>query len=114
MKLGEWQIGNRVFAPRLIPTLLASFMLTVLLCLAIWQLQRAEWKAGLIAEWQEKTQKPMIEELPPAGRSREAVYRKARLIGKFQHEKSVELYPRMRDDQQGFELITPLKLISGQ
>ncbi|MBI3418656.1 MAG: SURF1 family protein [Proteobacteria bacterium] len=105
---------EKAFAPRLLPTLLTLFMLAVLIGLGTWQLYRAEWKGRLIAEWQTQSAKLALEELPPPDQSGTVTYRRARLLGKFQHEKSLMLSPRVKNDREGVELITPLKLLTGE
>jgi len=42
------QIGNKIFKPGLIPTIVTLLILPILINLGFWQLDRAEEKRGLI------------------------------------------------------------------
>jgi len=46
--------GRRRFRPRLWPSLITATMLATLLAMGSWQLERLEWKRGLIAEMTER------------------------------------------------------------
>jgi surfeit locus 1 family protein len=108
------KIAGRVFTPHLLPTLLTVLMLAVTLGLGVWQLHRAEWKGRLIAEWEAQSQKPQIDELPPAGQRDTIKFRKTRLVGRYLSDKSIQIIPRAREGHAGYELITPLKMLSGE
>jgi surfeit locus 1 family protein len=102
------------FAPKLVPTLLTVVMLATNIGLGVWQLQRAEWKGKLIAEWQAQAENPPIDELPPASQADTVKFAKARLIGKYLHDKQVIIIPRAYQGKTGYELITPLQMMTGE
>jgi surfeit locus 1 family protein len=108
------KLAGRIFAPKLAPTLLTVLMLFTLISLGVWQLQRAEWKGKLIAEWQQQQKNPPIDELPPVKDTESVNFRHVKLLGRFLHDKSVEISPRTMGNLQGYELITPLKLMDGE
>jgi surfeit locus 1 family protein len=114
MKNPELHVGKAVFTLRLVPTLMTAVMFAVLIALGCWQLHRAEWKGTLIAQWEAQKDLPAIEDLPPADKSAEAVYRKVKFMGKFLHDKSVQLGPRAAGGMKGYELITPFRYITGE
>lgn len=49
----------------LVPTLMVAVMVPVMIGLGFWQLQRAEWKAGLLAELAAGRDLPRLEIAPP-------------------------------------------------
>jgi surfeit locus 1 family protein len=114
MKNPEFRLGRAVFTLRLFPTLMTVAMLAGLIVLGVWQLHRAEWKGALIAQWEAQKELPAVEDLPPPDKSGDAVYRKAKFMGKFLHDKSVQLGPRAHNGKKGYELITPFRYITGE
>jgi surfeit locus 1 family protein len=110
----EFRCGKAVFTLRLVPTVMTVAMFVVLIALGFWQLHRAEWKGALIAQWEAQKELPAIEDLPPPDKSAEAVYRKVKFMGKFLHDKSVQLGPRAQNGMKGYELITPFRYITGE
>lgn len=101
-------------APKLIPALMTLVMLIVLVGLGAWQVQRAAWKHQLIADYHAQVEKEPLIALPPAESSAGAIYRQAALGGKFQHHQSIQLRPHTLDGKQGYQLVTPLKLYTGE
>ncbi|KAI3622127.1 surf-family protein [Moniliophthora roreri] len=78
--------------------------------LGIWQLGRLKWKINLIDELQEKL------ELPPLSLPNkinlsvipEFVWRKVSVKGKWDHEHTMLLSPRVREGVHGAHVVTPL------
>ncbi len=98
------------------PILLALLALTVaVLCgLGVWQIQRHQWKQGLVAERTARLAAPPLEApaalaLPPA----EVAWRRAHLVGTWDHSRSMVLANRVRYGIKGEELVTPLIPASG-
>ncbi len=50
--------GKRRFRPQLWPSLTTALALAVLVAMGNWQLERLEWKRGLIAEMTERIASP--------------------------------------------------------
>ncbi|KAH0590988.1 hypothetical protein H2248_001100 [Termitomyces sp. 'cryptogamus'] len=104
-----------VYKPRreslITPTmLLIGFIPVFTFALGTWQLQRLKWKVNLIDELEEKLQ------LQPLSLPRrinlsaipEFVYRKVSLRGKWDHDHTLLLAPRVREGVHGVHVVTPL------
>ncbi|KAG2022981.1 mitochondrial protein required for respiration [Coprinopsis cinerea AmutBmut pab1-1] len=78
--------------------------------LGTWQLKRLKWKINLIDELEEKLQlQPLA--LPPKINLSvipEFVFRKVLLKGKWDHEHTMLLSPRVREGVHGVHVVTPL------
>lgn len=91
---------------------LAALAFAVLIGLGVWQIQRLEWKQGLLAEVEAQLAQPpqpLPEDIDPA----QWAFRHASVTGVFLHDREMVLRPRVRDGQAGVELVTPLKRVSG-
>lgn len=95
------------FRPLLWPTVIALPMLAVLIALGLWQLDRREWKLGLMAEIEERLAAPeaALADLP-AGAS--VAYRRAAATGRFDHAKEVFWLAPGPGGEPGYHVITPL------
>ncbi|KNZ75035.1 Surfeit locus protein 1 [Termitomyces sp. J132] len=90
--------------------LLIGFIPVFTFALGTWQLQRLKWKVNLIDELEEKLQ------LQPLSLPRrinlsaipEFVYRKVSLRGKWDHDHTLLLAPRVREGVHGVHVVTPL------
>jgi surfeit locus 1 family protein len=94
-------IGFTIFA-------LAAFAL--LIGLGVWQLQRLQWKQGLIAEIETRTKAPPIglaEALALARNGDDPSYLHLHVAGRFENDKERHLYG-IADGAPGWHLITPL------
>ncbi|MDP6708991.1 MAG: SURF1 family cytochrome oxidase biogenesis protein, partial [Alphaproteobacteria bacterium] len=97
------------FRPTLLPTLMTLPALLVLLGLGGWQLQRLEWKEGLIAERQARLAAAPIA-LPPRFDAAPLAHRRVHLAGTFRHEAEIHLGARVHKGISGIEVLTPLRL----
>lgn len=97
----------------LAPSVMTALALPVLLGLGYWQLQRLEWKNGLIAAISERTR------LAPIGLEEALARRKVRgdveyvrvsARGRFHHDKERFLYHPEQQRGPGFHVYTPLEL----
>ena len=99
--------------------------------LGTWQVQRLEWKKGLIRDLEAKTQGhiiPLPENILDPGKIKELEYRRVFVEGKFDHTKEIFLGPRPLTksgphtgggmmtigSKTGFQIITPFILTSGE
>jgi surfeit locus 1 family protein len=100
----------RVFRPRLIPTLIALPFFLTLIGLGSWQLERREWKLGLIADMEARLAMPPapLSELLPLGPA--AAYRPVMAVGVYRHDKEMPLLARTYHGQNGVQIVTPLLL----
>ena len=106
-------MGNRELLKLTIATLAG---LAVLVGLGVWQLQRLEWKEGLIARIEARTERaPMsLEEATELDRGgRNLSYHPLRVEGSFHHARELYLYAISLDGQPGWHVITPLEMVDG-
>jgi surfeit locus 1 family protein len=126
------------FRPTLWATLVALPLLATLIGLGVWQLQRLEWKEGLIALRAERVVSPALDlvtrsrldrytdrgmfdlRLPPeSGIATIAAdlatfeYRPIRVAGRFQHDRTLRLVSRTLTGHVGEHVVTPLELVQG-
>lgn len=91
---------------------LAAVAFSILIGLGVWQVQRLEWKRGLLAEVEAQAAlppQPLPEDVDPG----QWAFRRASVTGVFLHDREIVLRPRLRDGQAGVELVTPLRRVSG-
>lgn len=100
-------------------TLFTLAGLLILCSLGIWQLQRLEWKLGIIARVESRMKAP-AEPLPPpviwpALAAGDYEYKRVRLHGTFEHDKEVYVFRASGAGAQGpgFHVLTPLRLANG-
>ncbi|MGH6928239.1 MAG: SURF1 family protein, partial [Dongiaceae bacterium] len=106
------------FRPTFWPTMFTAPALLVLLGLGTWQVERLQWKEGLIAERTVRTTAAPIA-LPAAGTqlSAEALadldYRRATAAGQFRHDREMYLAARTMQGAVGHQVVTPLRRADG-
>lgn len=108
MRMGKWQ-----FRPTLWPTLVMLLLLAVLVRLGVWQLQRADYKRALIAQYQQAGTLPPVSlnDAVTAGTLRSLPrYRQVLARGHYDGTRQVLLPDMVRGDQVGYEVLTPLVL----
>lgn len=74
-----------------------------------------EWKTELMAKLEDRIVKPPLE-LPPsidASRIEEFDYRRVLATGKFRHDQEMLVGPRLREGENGYQVITPLERENG-
>ncbi len=101
---------GRRLRPAFWPTLLTLPMLAVLIGLGTWQLQRLEWKQGLIAERQTRSTAPAIELPREIADPRALEFRRVQLTGRFLHDREMYLTSRTYKGQVGVHVVTPFVL----
>lgn len=84
--------------------LLSLFLLPLLITLGCWQLQRAEQKSRLEAQWQEQQRQPIIE-LHPHNIAQLVDHQRVMVEGKFLSDSYWLLDNRHRQGHYGFEVI---------
>lgn len=97
-------------------TAFAAASLAVLIGLGVWQLQRLQWKEGLIAQIEARTKSPPIsleEAVAIARKGDDVSYLRVRVDGRFDHGKERYLYA-FTDDDVGWHVITPLTTSKGE
>lgn len=97
-------------------TAAAGLALAVLVGLGFWQLQRLEWKEGLIAQIEARTEREPITLEQAVARSKELDdprYLPVRVQGRFDHARERYLYAISLEGEPGWHVITPLKTVGG-
>lgn len=105
--------GGYSFQPTLIGSLAAGLALTILLGLGAWQLQRQDWKTGLLDELETRSEAPPIT-LPPAFLPAELAFSRARLSGRFLAGRELRSAPRNLVKRPGLYVYTPFQLEDGR
>ena len=104
----------RGFYPRLLPTLFTLMAVTVCAGLGTWQLERLNWKRGLIAQREAALAAAPV---PPPRTPAEAASLEFRWVaaeGEFLHEGEILRIAPGPTGGSGFEVITPLREASGR
>jgi surfeit locus 1 family protein len=87
--------------------------LGVLLALGTWQMDRGEWKRGLIAERAQRLAAPPLS-LPASIAQPEALeFRRVQATGRFLNDRELYLGNRPRRGQPGYHVVTPLLRADG-
>jgi len=97
-------------------TALVLAALAVLVGLGLWQIERLQWKEGLIAKIEARSKGPAIslkEATVMAGEGQDPSYHRVRVSGRFQHQKERYLFA-VSDGKTGWRVITPLKTEDGE
>ena len=94
-------------------TVCAVPAMAVLIGLGTWQLDRLEWKQGLIAQRTAGIEAPPmpIAEIPTDWRSAE--FRRIRLKGRFLHDREMLVVSKTFRGRPGYHVVTPLTLVDG-
>lgn len=102
------------FRPLLWPTLFTVPAILVLIGLGTWQMQRLEWKLGLIANIESRSGLPPIALPSNATLDPDALeYRPVTVRGRFRHESEMHLIAASRRGNSGYQIVTPLDRVDG-
>src|SRR5215207_8751873 len=99
----------------LLLTAFSAAALALLIGLGLWQLQRLEWKEGLIAQIEARSEGAPItlaDGISIARNGRDPSYYRLRVDGRFHHAKERYLYA-VSDGRVGSHVITPLETADG-
>ena len=104
--------------PALIRLTLATLVgLALLLWLGVWQLQRLEWKEGIIERIEARTERNPVSlerALELWDTLGDPSYLPVHTEGRFHHNRERYLYAIALDGQPGWHVITPLETVSGR
>jgi surfeit locus 1 family protein len=96
------------FRPSLWPTLISVPVLILLLGLGTWQVQRMHWKTALIERLESRMAAPAMD-LPATLDDLDAAeYRRARVAGRFLHDREMYRLGYSPRGDAGFYVVTPL------
>jgi surfeit locus 1 family protein len=98
-------------------TALMLAALVVLIGLGFWQLQRLEWKEGLIAKIEARTKAQPIgleDAAALEAQGQDPSYYRVRVSGRFDHAKERYLFALSNEGSAGWHVITPLETEDGK
>lgn len=101
--------------PKTFPLLATIMMLcgvAVLCTLGLWQVDRLEWKEGLLTTIEAQRAEPE-RIFTAASLSEDNEFQSGTLRGKFLNDKSINLVPRTYDGKSGAHIITPFQIANG-
>jgi surfeit locus 1 family protein len=104
-------LGNREFAPGLVPTLVMLPLLALLLWLGTWQLQRAGEKRELWAQFEHGAD--VTVPLPGAGALPPGRYAHVSVEGAYRPDRQVLLDNMTHAERAGYRVLTPLERADG-
>jgi len=94
--------------PQLVPIVFIVIAFSTLAGLGVWQVQRLQWKNGMIANVETAQTLPALGNLPQNLDGLD--YRNVMLTGTFMHDKAMHMVGRPEGMAPGFYLVTPFKL----
>jgi len=98
------------FRPSFWPTVFTVPAILIMIGLSIWQVQRLQWKEGLVAERVARTTADPID-LPPAGADlTQLEFRRVAVTGTFDHAHEFYVAARSQNGNVGYWIMTPLKI----
>ncbi len=101
------------FRPTLWPTLIAAPAVCILIGLGLWQLDRLEWKTGLLARIGDSMAMAAVD-MPAAFADPPAWdYRRVRIEGVYLHDRELYLTARTHRGRAGGHVIAPLRRTDG-
>lgn len=104
------QIGNKIFKPNLIPTIVYLLVLPVLLRLGFWQLDRAEEKRQFIEVFQQQNELAPLRIKSFIKLDTVLNYREAKVSGQYNSEKQIFIDNKIYQGKTGVHVVTPFKL----
>lgn len=102
----RWQLEWRI-------SLFALVFVPLFLSLGVWQLQRADEKRAISAQWESQRREAAVPLESLSGTPDELAYRPVTLRGQALTGRNFALDNRIRDGRYGVEVITPMRLDSG-
>jgi surfeit locus 1 family protein len=102
------------FRPRLAPLLFTIPVVLVCAALGVWQLQRLEWKRGLIAQREAALSAAPVAPPQTLADARALEFRPVFDTGAFLHDKEIHLNAIGPQGGAGFDVLTPLREAGGR
>jgi surfeit locus 1 family protein len=104
------KIGNKIFKPSLIPTIVTLLILPVLLRLGFWQLDRAEEKRDLIALFKQQNELGPLFIKGNIQFDERLNYRAAQIEGHYNKQKQIFVDNKIHQGKTGVYALTPFRL----
>jgi surfeit locus 1 family protein len=99
--------------PRLVPTIFTSVAFVVCAGLGIWQLERLQWKLGVIAFRDAALAAPAVSPPRTLAEAERMQFRRITAEGAFLHEREILRIAPGPTGGSGFEVLTPLRQADG-
>jgi surfeit locus 1 family protein len=109
-----FKLGKIEFSPRPVPTLVTVLLFPLLLGLGFWQLDRAEQKQALVAEYEQRSELPPVELVPGLEDGESLRYRRVQVTGRYDSARQLLLDNQVRERRAGFNVVTPLLIDEGE
>src|ERR1700722_5113879 len=113
MALSSLPIFGGVFTFRLIPTFATLVMLTVLIGLGSWQVERLHWKENLIATIHDRMAKSPVDVRSIAGDGGDSEYLPLKATGRFLNDKAMYMNAISLTGEGGYHVLVPMRLKNG-
>jgi surfeit locus 1 family protein len=108
MRIGRLQLHAGLW-----PTLVTLALLPVLIGLGLWQLDRAEQKLRLQAEYDQRLQEPVVRLMSVLENPESLRFHRISARGHFEPEHQILIDNRVQQGQAGYHVLTPLRLEDG-
>jgi surfeit locus 1 family protein len=100
---------------RLLPTLITLAIVSTCIGLGVWQLERRQWKEGLITQRQAAVAAPAIAPPQTLGEAQDMAFRHVGIEGLFLNDKEIFLgATSLGGGEAGFYVLTPLREADGR
>jgi surfeit locus 1 family protein len=109
-----FKLGKIEFSPRLVPTLVTALLFPLLLSLGFWQLERADQKRALVAEYEQRSELPAVEVIAGLRDTESLRYRRVAVTGRYDSDRQLLLDNQVRERRAGFNVMTPLVIGEGE
>ena len=109
------RIGNRTFSPKLWSTVVTILFIPVFISLGLWQLDRADQKRKLHADFKERQTSEVIninQDKIIRNRTEDMIWRKFQAEGNFDETVQILLDDQVINNQAGYFVYTPFKLLN--
>lgn len=107
------RVGRLQLHAGLWPTLATLALLPLMIGLGLWQLDRAEQKQHLQAEFDRRQQQPAVRLYPVLEDAEALRFRRVIARGRYEPEHQILIDNRVHQGQAGYHVLTPLRLGDG-
>jgi len=108
------QIKNYLFKPSLIPTIITIALVYLMVSLAFWQFDRAQYKSELQFSREAKQDKPAIALEPVSGNDEQWLYQPVFVQGEYDQDHQFLYDNQVNNMVAGYAVFTPLKISDKQ
>ena len=104
------KIGNRIFKPGLVPTIITLLLLPILIRLGFWQLDRAELKRNLIVLFEQQNEQGPLMVNDNIQADAKLNYRAAKIAGTYISQRQIFVDNKIHKGEVGVDVVTPFQL----